>query len=60
MNNSVFENTMENVRKRRDIRLAATNKNRNYPVSEPTYHIIKLFSENLLAIKMNRAKVKLN
>ena len=60
MNNSVFEKTMENERRHRDIRLSASNKFRNYPVSEPTCHIIKWFSENLLAVKMDKTKVKLN
>ena len=41
---------MENVRKHRDIKLVATNKRRNQLVSEPNYHTVKYFSENLLAI----------
>ena len=41
MNNSVFEKTMENIRKHRDIKLAAIEKRRNYLVSEPNYHTIK-------------------
>ena len=47
MNNSVFGKTMENVRKNRDIKLAATDEKRNKLVSEANYHTTKRFSENL-------------
>ena len=60
MNNSVFGKTMENVRKYRDIKLVATDKGRSQLVSEPNYHTTKWFSENLLAIKMKKTKVKMN
>ena len=33
-----------------------TDKWTSYLVSEPNYHTIKWFSENLLAIKMNKQK----
>ena len=56
INNSVFAKTMENVRKHRDIKLVTTNKRRNQLVSEPNYHTTKWFSENLLAIEMNKKK----
>ena len=46
MNNTVFEKTMENVRKRRDIKIVTTDKRRNYLVSEPNYHTTKFFTEN--------------
>ena len=59
MNNSVFGNTMENVRKHRDIKLVTTDKRRNQLVSEPNYHTTKWFSENLLAIEMKKTKVKM-
>ena len=39
MNNSGFRKTMENVRKHKDIKLVATERRRNYLVSEPNYHI---------------------
>ena len=32
-----FLKTMENVRKHKDIKLATTNKRRNYLLSEPNY-----------------------
>ena len=60
MNNSVFENTMENVRKNRDIKLVTADKRRNQLVSKPNYHTIKWFSENLLAIEMKKTKVEMN
>ena len=37
MNNSVFRKTMENVRKRRDIKLVINYKRRNYLVSKSNY-----------------------
>ena len=33
---------------------------RNKLVSEPNYHTTKPFSENLLALEMKKAKVKMN
>ena len=60
MNNSVFGKTIENVRKHRDIRLVTTDKRRNQLVSEPNYHITKLFPENLLAVEMKKINLKMN
>ena len=60
MNNSVVGNTMETVRKHRDIKLVTTDKRRNQLVSEPNYHTIKYFSENLLATELKKIKVKMN
>ena len=61
MNNCfVFGKTMKNVRKHRDIKLVTTKKRRIKLVSEPNYHTTKQVSENLLAIKMKKAKVKMN
>ena len=56
MNKAVFGKTMENVRKHRDIKLVRTDKRRNQLVSEPNYHAIKGFSENLVAIEMKKTK----
>ena len=53
-------NSMEKVRKHRDIKLVTTDKRTNQLVSEPNYHTIKWFSENLLAIEMKKTKVKMN
>ena len=47
MNIAVFEKTMENVRKHRDVKLVTTEKRRNYLVSEPNYHTKKNFFLNI-------------
>ena len=60
MNNSVFGKTMENVQKHRYIKLVTTDEKRNKLVSEPNYHTRKRFSEDILAIKMKKTKVKMN
>ena len=60
MNNAVFGQTMENVRKHGDIKLVTTDKRRNRLVSEPNYHTTKWFSEKLLATEMKKAKAKMN
>ena len=53
MNNSIMISIDDN-------KLITTNKRRNRLVSEPNYHTTKRFSENLLAIEMKKAKVKMN
>ena len=60
MNNAVFGKTMENVRKHRDIKLIATDKRRNQLASEPNYHTSKYFSENVMAIEIEKTKLKMN
>ena len=60
MKNAVFGETMENVRKHRDIKLVTTDKRRNRLVSESNYHRTKWFSEKLLTIEMKKTKVKMN
>ena len=52
MNNAVFGKTMENVRKHRNIKLVATERIRNYLVSEPTYDTTKWFTEYLLVLEL--------
>ena len=60
INNAVFGKTMENVRKHRDIKLATTERRRNYLVSEPNYHTTKFFTEHLLAIEMEKTETFMN
>ena len=44
MNNAVFGETMENMRKHRDFKLVTTERRRNYLTSKPNYQIIKFFT----------------
>ena len=60
MNNAVLRKTIENVRKHRDIKLVTTETRRKYLVLEPNYHTAKLFTENLLAIKMKKTQILMN
>ena len=60
MNNAVFEKTMENIRKHRDIKTVTTDRKRNKLVSEPNYHTMNDISEDLSITEMNKAKVKMN
>ena len=43
-----------------DIKLVATDKRRNQLASETNYHTTKYFPENLMAIEMKKAEVKMN
>ena len=54
MNNAVFGKTMENLRKHQNIKLATTEKIRNYLVSELNFHTKHFFSGNPLAIEMRK------
>ena len=49
MNNSVFGRTMENLRRRVDIRLVTDEKKLDKLTSKPTYVNSKIFNENLIA-----------
>ena len=49
---------MENVRQHRNIKLATTERRRNYLVSEPNYHTTKFFTEHPLAIEIKKIKNK--
>ena len=60
MNNVVFEKTMENVRKYRDIKLVTTERRKYYLVSEPNNHTTKFFTKNLLAIEMKKTHITMN
>ena len=60
MNNSVFGKTMENIRKRVDIRLENSEKAARKLASKPNYDHCTIFSENLVAIHMKKTRIKFN
>ena len=60
MNNSVFGETMENVRNHRDIKLVTSDKRRSILASEPNYHSSKCISKDLMIMEMKKVEVKLN
>ena len=51
-NNAVFGETIEHVRKHRNIKLKTRKRRRNYLLSEPNYHTTKFFKENLETSKI--------
>ena len=60
MNNSVFGKTMENLRKRVDVRLVTDEKKLTKLASKPTYVSSKIFNENLVAVHKIKEKLLLN
>ena len=60
MNNLVFGNTVEKLRKHIDIKFVATDKRRNQLASELNYHTTKWLSEGLLAIEIKNIKAKMS
>ena len=60
MNNSVFGKTMENLRKRVDVRLVTDEKKLDKLTSKPTYVSSKIFNENLMAVHKIKEALTLN
>ena len=60
MNNSVFGKTMENLRKRVDVRLVTDQKKLTKLASKPTYVSSKIFNENLVAVHKIKETLTLN
>ena len=60
MNNSVFGKTMENIRKRVDVRLITDVQKLKKMASRPTYVSCKIFNENLVAMHKIKQTLTLN
>ena len=60
MNNSVFGKTIENIRKRTDIKLVTTQKQAEKYIYQPNYTHRTTFSDNLVAIHMGKTSLYMN
>ena len=60
MNNSVFGKTMENIRKRVDVRLVTCKEKLLKLASKPTYVSSKIFNENLVAVHKIKETLTMN
>ena len=60
MNNSIFGKTMENIRKRVDVRLVTNEKKLLKIAAKPTYVSSKIFNENLVAVHKIKETLTLN
>ena len=60
MNNSVFGKTIENIRKRTDIRLATTQEQAEKYIYKPNYTHRTTFSDDLVAIHLERTSLYMN
>ena len=60
MNNIVFGKTMENLRKRVDVKLVTKEKKLDKLTSKPTYVSSKIFNENLMAVHKIKKTLTLN
>ena len=57
MNNSIFGKMIENVRKRREIKLIVTEECRQKLVSEPKYALRTAFSNHLMVVEMRKTHI---
>jgi hypothetical protein len=57
MNNSMFGKTMEAIREHVDIKLANNWQQAAFQIKRPTYHKLKIFNENLIAIHMKKVRL---
>ena len=60
MNNSVFGKTIEDIRKRTDIKLVTTPEQARKYINKPNYKGRTTFSDNLVAIHMGKTEIYMN
>ncbi|GFX97570.1 uncharacterized protein TNCV_2841301 [Trichonephila clavipes] len=60
MNNAIFGKTMENIRKRVDIRLCSNEEKAKNYIYKPNFKDRTIFGENLVAFHMGRTSLTLN
>ena len=60
MNNSIFGKTMENLRKRVDVRLVTNEKQLDKLTAKPTFVSSKILNENLMAVHKIKEMLTLN
>ena len=60
MNNSVFSKTMENIRKRVDVKLVNDKKQAEKLSAKPNFNHCNIFSEDLVAIHMKKTRLVFN
>ncbi|GFU36917.1 uncharacterized protein NPIL_174171 [Nephila pilipes] len=58
MNNSIFGKTMENVRRRVDIRLCSTEEQARKLIAKSNFNRRTIFSENLMAVHLKKTNIK--
>jgi hypothetical protein len=59
MNNSVFGKTIENVRKRQDVKLVTDGRKLKRLTSRPCFKSFKIFNKDLMAVHSNKTEIKL-
>ena len=60
MNNSVFDEILENIRNRVDIGLISSDKIAQKQAAKPNYDQCTIFDENLIAVHMKKTKLYFN
>ena len=60
MNNSVFGKTMENIRNRKDIKLATSKQQALKLIAKPNFKNRTIFTENLISVHMGKTKLVFN